>query len=707
MLKHIPQSARIVITMIIGILVGIYTDWYPAAINDLADGFIMALQMTALPYIFLSLVAGIGTLSSTNAKAVFKISIISLIILLCVSLVYVFAAPIAFPQWQTADFYSAHTVKTVEEFRLVDLFISANPFNAMANTAIPAVVLFSVLLGIGLITARQKRRTLVILDSLQQAVANVNTLVMKFAPLGVFCIALRAVNTLNPEAIDGMAVYMLSALTVVVLLSFVVLPALIAIFTPFRYKEIIRVSREALVTAFATGSFFVVIPIIVEKSKTLVAKISPADREAQSMPGIVVPISYSLPVGGKLIAILFTLFAAWFSGAYVSFSDYVNLVTKGLPQLFGTSTIAIPHMLDIFNVSGAMFEFFIVSENLIVSRLGALLSVMFSTCLVLLIATLSAKRLTLNVRKFVVNLMVIPLISLLCLLGLRYALNNIDYNYQGYEKFIDRDFLFEPVEAKFLKAPQQNSTNQSPYSSVLDRVKQRGFLRVGYFRDDLPYSFHNKQGKLVGFDIEIFHQLASDLGVGIEFVRIFHDDAQPLLASGYLDITSGIPVIPDNLQKYTMTIEYSRQELAFIVKDERRREFTRFADVIEREDLTIGIPETFFYKEAIRKTFRKPKAWEISTPRLFFREEYQHIDAMFFGAAAASGWTLLNPEYTVVVPKPKLPAIMMAFPINKDDSAFELYMRNWITMKVRSKDIERLFMYWIEGKQPQSFRKTN
>lgn len=198
MLKHIPQSARIVITMIIGILVGIYTDWYPAAINDLADGFIMALQMTALPYIFLSLVAGIGTLSSTNAKAVFKISIISLIILLCVSLVYVFAAPIAFPQWQTADFYSAHTVKTVEEFRLVDLFISANPFNAMANTAIPAVVLFSVLLGIGLITARQKRRTLVILDSLQQAVANVNTLVMKFAPLGVFCIALRAVNTLNP-----------------------------------------------------------------------------------------------------------------------------------------------------------------------------------------------------------------------------------------------------------------------------------------------------------------------------------------------------------------------------------------------------------------------------------------------------------------------------------------------------------------------------
>ena len=232
---------------------------------------------------------------------------------------------------------------------------------------------------------------------------------------------------------------------------------------------------------------------------------------------------------------------------------------------------------------------------------------------------------------------------------------------------------------------------------MLDRIKQRGFIRVGYFRDDLPYSFHNNDGKLVGFDIEIMNQLAIDLNVEIEFVRIFHDQAKPLLASGYLDITSGVPVIPDNMAQFTLTMPYSTQNIAIVVKDGRRAEFTDWQKILQREDLTLGIPETFFYKKAVARNFTQGKAWEISTPRLFFKEEFAHIDAMVFGAAASSAWTLLNPDYTVVVPKPELAPLYMAFPINKNDHAFELFMRNWISMKQQSKTIDTLFNYWIEG----------
>ena len=92
------------------------------------------------------------------------------------------------------------------------------------------------------------------------------------------------------------------------------------------------------------------------------------------------------------------------------------------------------------------------------------------------------------------------------------------------------------------------------------------------------------------------------------------------------------------------------------------------------------------------------KAWEIATPRLFFREEYKHIDAMLFGAPSASAWTLLNPSYTVVVPKPVQPPLSRAFPISKKDRTFELFMRNWINMKMQNRTLERLFDYWIRGK---------
>jgi hypothetical protein len=101
----------------------------------------------------------------------------------------------------------------------------------------------------------------------------------------------------------------------------------------------------------------------------------------------------------------------------------------------------------------------------------------------------------------------------------------------------------------------------------------------------------------------------------------------------------------------------------------------------------------------VNQYFTHGKAWKISTPRLFFREDFQHIDAMLFGAPAASAWTLLYPDYTVIVPKPLTSALSMAFPINKNDHAFELFMRNWITMKKDSKALDRLFDFWIAGKK--------
>ncbi|MBA6365580.1 transporter substrate-binding domain-containing protein, partial [Colwellia sp. BRX8-8] len=398
--------------------------------------------------------------------------------------------------------------------------------------------------------------------------------------------------------------------------------------------------------------------------------------------------------------LLFVLFAAWFSGAHISFTDHINLVVAGLPQLFGSTTLAMQNLLELFNVSGAMFDFYLVAENLIGARLSAIFSVVFSSCLPLLIATAMLKRFTIKWRVLLRNLAIIPLVSVLAFISLRFSFDTISHQYQGYSKFIERDFLFTGVESNYLENSPANAVTKPTFSPVLKRIQQRGFIRVGYFRDDLPYAFHNNNGKLVGFDIEIMNQLAIDLNVNVEFVKIFHHQAEALLQSGYLDITTGIPVIPDNMTKFTLTVPYSQQSLAFIVKDERRVEFKQWSKIIENKALIIGIPETFFYQTAVERNFIHNKAWKISTPRLFFKEKHQHFDGMLFGAAAASAWTLLYPEYTVIVPKPVLAPISMAFPINHNDQAFELFMRNWINMKQQSNVIDKLFNYWISNKAP-------
>jgi proton glutamate symport protein len=701
--KKIPSFIRILLAMVAGLAIGAYTSTVFMGVDAIANAFVMLLQMTALPYISLSLIVGIGGLSSTGLSSTFKKSLLVLFVLIATVLFFIFLAPIAFPNWTTAEFYSAETIKVSSEFDLVDLFIPANPFNAYANAMIPAIVTFSIFMGIGLMNVHRKKHALLLLGHLQTSVANVSIMVMRFAPIGIFCIGWRAAATVDPSDLDGLLVYIVTSAVLVALLAFIVLPTMVAIVTPFGYRQIMKASREAMVTAFATGSFFIVLPVIVEKTKVLIAQMHSANKDIEKVPSIIVPITFSLPVGGKLLALLFTLFAAWFSGAHISFSDYVNLVVVGVPQLFGTSVIAVPNLLELFNVSGSMFDFFLVAENLVVGRIAALLSVIFAVCLPLLIVTSMVNKFTFKWRQFGRNALIIPLVCIASFVSVKYTFQAISYQYEGYRKFINRDFLYGDIPTTYLEKPSDTGTDMQPVGEVLDRVKQRGFLRVGYFRDDLPYSFHNNDGKLVGFDIEIMNLLAGDLGVGIEFVKIFRKEAAPLLASGYLDITSGVPVIPDNMKEFSLSLPYSSQHIAFVVKDERRAEFIDWKNIVDREDLIIGIPEKIYYEKAIKAYFTNGKAWQISTPRLFFKDKYKHIDAMLLGAPAASAWTLLNPDYTVVSPKPLQPVLAMAFPINKEDHSFELFLRTWIAMKKRSKSLDKLFKYWIEGKKPNGF----
>jgi Na+/H+-dicarboxylate symporter/ABC-type amino acid transport substrate-binding protein len=695
-----PLSVQIISAMFIGLLLGYYFSVTYSVIDNTANAFVTSLQMTVLPYIILSLIVGLGGLTQSKAKKISKQSLFIILMMICLVLFFIFSTPLSFPDWQNAEFYSSNTIKIAPELSLIDLFISANPFHAFSNTLVPAVVFFSICMGLGLMQIKSKRQTILVLSNLQQAVANINNFIMKFAPLGVFCIGWRAAATLDASQLDGLVVYMMSATVLVTLLCFVVFPSVVATITPFGYREIVRVCREPMITAFATGSFFSVIPMIVENTKKLLKNKYPHDADLERISEVIVPISFSLPVGGKLLALLFVLFGAWFSGAHISLSDHVNLAIAGLPQLFGSTTLAMQNLLELFNVSGAMFDFYLVAENLIGGRLSAIFSVVFSSCLPLLIATAMLKRFTIKWRVLARNLAIIPLISLIAFVSLRFSFDSISHQYQGYTKFIERDFLFSDVKSTYLKNSPSNLVTTSSFSSVLTRVQQRGFIRIGYFRDDLPYAFHNNKGKLVGFDIEIMNLLAKDLGVSIEFVRVFHHEAEALLQSGNLDITTGIPVIPDNMIKFTLTVPYSTQSLAFIVKDERRVEFKNWSEIIDNKDLTIGIPETFFYQKAVERNFIYNKAWEISTPRLFFKEKYEHIDGMLFGAAAASAWSLLHPEYTVIVPKPVLAPLSMAFPINHNDQAFELFMRNWLEMKQQSKVIDQLFNYWISNQAP-------
>ena len=89
--------------------------------------------------------------------------------------------------------------------------------------------------------------------------------VARLAPLGIFAISTAAAGTLHPEDLGRLQVFLWVYLIAASLLAFVLLPLLIHWATPFSYREVLSTAGEAAITALATGTVLVVLPLIVER----------------------------------------------------------------------------------------------------------------------------------------------------------------------------------------------------------------------------------------------------------------------------------------------------------------------------------------------------------------------------------------------------------------------------------------------------------
>ncbi len=148
-----------------------------------------------------------------------------------------FLIPLTFPSVENASFFSSSLVERRPPFDFIDLFIPANPFHSLANSVVPAVVLFSVILGIALIGVEHKERLLDVLKVARDAISRATRLVTRLTPYGLFAIAANAAGTLNVEQLGRLQIYLVAYVAVALLVSLWVLPGLVAALTPIRARE--------------------------------------------------------------------------------------------------------------------------------------------------------------------------------------------------------------------------------------------------------------------------------------------------------------------------------------------------------------------------------------------------------------------------------------------------------------------------------------
>jgi ABC-type amino acid transport substrate-binding protein len=89
-------------------------------------------------------------------------------------------------------------------------------------------------------------------------------------------------------------------------------------------------------------------------------------------------------------------------------------------------------------------------------------------------------------------------------------------------------------------------------------------------------------------------------------------------------------------------------------------------------------------------TFRKAEELFGNRPREF--------DAILLPAERGSVWTLLYPQYCVVVPQPGISRIPLAYAVARHDQSLANMINTWIELKKRDGTIAALYDYWILGR---------
>ncbi|MGY4109216.1 amino acid ABC transporter substrate-binding protein [Aeromonas encheleia] len=115
--------------------------------------------------------------------------------------------------------------------------------------------------------------------------------------------------------------------------------------------------------------------------------------------------------------------------------------------------------------------------------------------------------------------------------------------------------------------------------SSLASIQSAGVIKIGTEGAYPPFTYHDKSGKLVGFDVEIGELIASGLGVKPDFVEGKWDGLiAGVDARRYDLVLNEVVITPDRLKKYDFSDPYITSKAVVVVHSDNSS-INSFADL--------------------------------------------------------------------------------------------------------------------------------
>jgi len=717
-INHLKQSSlsiRIIAGLVLGILTGLFFGEKAIHLQWLADAWIRLMQMTVLPYVMMSLIVGLSQMNRKLARRLFWRGGLLLLIFWALAFVVIVSMPLAFPEFQSAAFFSANTNVPLVKFNPIELYIPANPFHSMANTIIPAVVLFSTAVGIALIGLPEKSALIETFNAFLVALTRITRFIVSLTPLGLFAIVAVSAGTMTWAEIVRLEVYFVVYIAAALFITFWVLPVLVSTVTPFRYTDIFRYSKEALLTAFVTQNLFIVLPMLIDTSRQLFNDHRLNTGDTETLNEVIVPVAFNFPNTGKLLSLMFVPFAAWLAGNPMETAAYPGFLLAGVASYFAKAQVALPFLLDLQQIPQDLFQVYLTT-GIINGKFDTLASAMN----LLVFSLIGTAALTGLVRLQWMRLLRFAGLSGVILIVLVISTQiflerTVDTSYRTDQVIRSMSLMDLPVAVRVVMPGQPlpsrsaveadqlalTTGGSSRSAGAIQRIRDRGVLRAGYNPERLPFTFFNDAGELVGFDIELLNLLARELGVELEFIPVSWDTLKEEFDSAGIDIMGTVPLSTRMLVDFELSDPYLQGTLGLVVEDYRRSEFSTRKKILAQKSLNIGYTGAVeFIRPALERALPgEDITWQkIDNIGGYFAPDASGLDALLVDAEIGTAWTLLYPEYTVVIPQASVLKMPSGFAVPRGEREFSNLLSRWIDAKRSTGEIQAAYDYWILGR---------
>lgn len=313
-MKKISLNSQIFLGASAGIVLGLWMAGQkdtPASlagiyVASLVGGvFIDLLKMVMVPLVFTSIVVGIANLRAHHqihrvwiTTLIYSFTTMSISVAVGITSSNLFAPGKGLNLEMFHDaMHGTDTVHmTLAEFVakfMGNLFV--NPFAALAQGNIMAIVMFSLFTGIALVVGGDRyKNLLVLLQEIFELSLRIVGWIMVVAPLGIMALLAKLIATQNTALLGTLIKFVAVIMGTTLFHGLVVLPLILFAVTRMSPMRFFGGAKEALVTAFATSSSSATMPITLRCTEQHL-HVSPG------ITGFVVPLGAHLNMDGSAL----------------------------------------------------------------------------------------------------------------------------------------------------------------------------------------------------------------------------------------------------------------------------------------------------------------------------------------------------------------------------------------------------------------------